>query len=249
MKLSIVTVAYNAEATIADAVQSVIRQQRSGFELEYIIVDGASTDGTLAAIEPFRSEITNVISEPDNGLYDAMNKGITTATGDYIGILNADDTYADDGVLQSVAQALAESRANALYGDLDYVDGNNPHKVVRRWRSGKMNRRSFFRGWMPPHPTFFLSRAVYSKHGLYSLELRSAADYELMLRVLHKNQTPVTYLPMVLVKMKTGGMSNQSWRNRFRANREDRLAWRMNQLKPRPWTLVFKPLRKLLQWL
>ncbi|MGA0435273.1 MAG: glycosyltransferase family 2 protein [Flavobacteriales bacterium] len=248
MKLSIVTVAYNAEATIAEAVQSVIRQQRNRYELEYIIVDGASTDGTLAAIEPYRSEITNVISEPDNGLYDAMNKGIDAATGDFIGILNADDAYADDGVLQSVAQALAESRADALYGDLDYVDGNNPRKVVRRWRSGKMNRRSFFRGWMPPHPTFFLSRKVYHQHGLYSEELRSAADYELMLRMLHKNQTTVTYLSKVLVKMKTGGMSNQSWGNRFRANREDRMAWHMNGLTPLPWTLILKPLRKLSQW-
>jgi len=249
MKLSIVTVAYNAEATIADAVKSVVNQNRDGFELEYIIVDGASTDDTLKAIEPFRSEISRVISEPDHGLYDAMNKGILAATGDFIGILNADDAYEDNGVLKDVAQTLAESSTDALYGDLNYVDGNNPDKVIRRWRSGSMHSKSFLRGWMPPHPTFFLSRKLYIEHGLYSLELRSAADYELMLRMLQKHHTTISYLPRVLVKMATGGMSNVSWSNRLRANREDRLAWRMNQLKPLPWTLLLKPLRKLTQWL
>ena len=121
--------------------------------------------------------------------------------------------------------------------------------MVRRWRSGEMGARSFLRGWMPPHPTFFLAKSVYGEHGEYSLDLRSAADYELMLRMLHKHRVRAAYIPDVLVKMQTGGMSNASWTNRLRANREDRAAWRMNGLRPMPWTLVIKPLRKLGQWI
>lgn len=249
MKISIVTVAFNAEATIAEAAASVTGQRQDGFELEYIIVDGASTDGTLAALEPYRDGIAQVISEPDRGLYDAMNKGVNAATGDYVGILNADDAYAHDGVLAAVAKRLDETCAKALYGDLDYVAEDGSGKVVRRWRSGAFGRRSFLHGWMPPHPTFFLAKSMYSEHGGYSLALRSAADYELMLRMLYKYKASTTYLQDVLVKMRTGGMSNASWGNRWRANREDRRAWRMNGLQPLPWTLVLKPLRKVKQWL
>ena len=248
MKISIVTVAFNAEATIAEAAASVTGQRQDGFELEYIIVDGASTDGTLAALDPFSGGITRIISEPDRGLYDAMNKGVAAATGDFIGILNADDAYAHDGVLAVVAARLRETGAHALYGDLDYVAEDGSGRVVRRWRSGTLGRRSFLRGWMPPHPTFFLARSAYAEHGGYSLELRSAADYELMLRMLHKHGVPAVYLPEVLVKMRTGGVSNASWKNRLRANREDRAAWRMNGLRPLPWTLIMKPLRKIEQW-
>ena len=249
MKISIITVAYNAEATIAEAVASVVSQRQDGFELEYIIVDGASTDETLAALEPHSDGIAHIISEPDRGLYDAMNKGVAAATGDFIGILNADDTYAHIGVLAAVAARLEETGADALYGDLDYVAADGSGRVVRRWRSGEMGPRSFLRGWMPPHPTFFLAKSVYAEHGVYSLDLRSAADYELMLRMLHKHRVRATYLPDVLVKMRTGGVSNASWGNRLRANREDRRAWRMNGLRPMPWTLVIKPLRKLGQWI
>jgi glycosyltransferase involved in cell wall biosynthesis len=249
MKISIITVAFNAEATIAEAVASVVGQRQDGFELEYIIVDGASTDETLAALEPHRDGIAHIISEPDRGLYDAMNKGVAAATGDFIGILNADDTYAHNGVLAAVAARLEETGADALYGDLDYVAADGTGRVVRRWRSGKMGPRSFLRGWMPPHPTFFLAQSVYDEHGEYSLDLRSAADYELMLRMLHKHRIRAAYIPDVLVKMQTGGMSNASWTNRLRANREDHAAWRMNGLRPMPWTLVIKPLRKLGQWI
>ncbi len=249
MKLSIITVAFNAEATIAEAVASVIGQKRTGYELEYIIVDGASADGTVAALEPYRSGIAHIISEPDSGLYDAMNKGIAAATGDVIGILNADDTYAHDGVLAAVAKRFGATGTEALYGDLDYVAKDGSGRVVRRWRSGKMEPRSFLQGWMPPHPTFFLARCMYAMHGGYSLKLQSAADYELMLRMLYKHEVSATYLPDVLVKMRTGGVSNASWGNRLRANREDRRAWRMNGLRPMPWTLVMKPLRKVVQWI
>ena len=250
MKISIVTVAFNAEATIAEAVASVVGQRQAGFELEYIIVDGASSDGTLAALEPYRNGIAHIISEPDRGLYDAMNKGIATATGDFIGILNADDAYAHIGVLAAVAARLEETSAKALYGDLDYVAADGSGRVVRRWRSGETGPRSFLQGWMPPHPTFFLARSMYTSHGVYSLELSSAADYELMLRMLHKHGVSATYLPDVLVKMRTGGVSNASWGNRLRA--KSRRPTRMAHERAAagvPWTLVMKPLRKLGQWM
>jgi glycosyltransferase involved in cell wall biosynthesis len=249
MKISIVTIAFNAEATIADAARSVTEQERDGFELEYIIVDGASTDGTLAGLEPYRHAIDRIISEPDSGLYDAMNKGVAAATGDFVGILNADDAYAHPRVLALVAAALKAAGSDALYGDLHYVAADGSNRIVRKWKSGAFNRRAFLHGWMPPHPTFFLRRSLYNRHGLFSLELKSAADYELMLRMLFKHQTSVTYVPEVLVHMRTGGVSNASWKNRWRANREDLMAWRMNSLRPRPWTMVLKPLRKVVQWL
>ncbi len=249
MKISIVTIAFNAEATIAEAARSVTEQERDGFELEYIVVDGASTDGTLAALAPYREGIDTVISEPDRGLYDAMNKGVAAATGDFVGILNADDAYAHSRVLAAVVAKLIETGRDALYGDLNYVAADGSNKIVRKWRSGNYQRRAFLNGWMPPHPAFFLRRSVYNRHGLFSLELKSAADYELMLRMLFKHETSTVYLPEVLVHMRTGGVSNASWKNRWRANREDLMAWRMNDLRPRPWTMLMKPLRKVVQWL
>ena len=247
MKITIVTIAFNAEATIADAVASVISQKRDGFDLEYIVVDGASSDGTLDAIEPYRNQINQLISEPDQGLYDAMNKGLRAATGDFVGILNADDLYAGDDVLQKVAAQLSASGADSLYGDLVYVDRHATERVTRRWVSGTFHPRSFLRGWMPPHPTFFMRRDAVDQFGEFSLKLSSAADYELMLRMLCKHGLSTVYLPEVLVRMRVGGMSNASWGNRWRANREDREAWRMNGLRPWPWTVWMKPLRKLPQ--
>lgn len=251
MKISIVTIAFNAEATIADAVQSVINQVGDNFELEYIIVDGASTDGTLKTIAPFRDRISTVISEPDCGIYDGMNKGIKAATGDFIGILNADDRYAQEQVLSHVAETLSNTSADSLYGDLVYVNEND--QVVRHWKSGgirngKFNPQGFINGWMPPHPTFFIRKSAYNKYGDFNLALKSAADYELMLRMLFKHRISSAYLPEIIVRMRTGGVSNSSLRNRWLANREDREAWRLNGLTHRPWTLIAKPLRKLSQW-
>ena len=248
MKISIVTIAFNAESTIVDAVSSVLSQKIGPHELEYIVVDGASTDQTLQRLEPFRSGIAQLISEPDQGLYDAMNKGIAASTGEFVGILNADDFYPHDGVLLQVCQLLQASQADSLYGDLKYVDGTETNRVVRNWISGPFEWKSFYNGWMPPHPTFFLRKTAYEKHGSFDLRLKSAADYELMLRMLFCHRISTIYLNEVLVHMRTGGVSNASWSHRWKANREDRLAWRLNGLQPRPWTLALKPLRKVLQW-
>ncbi len=246
MKLSIITIAYNAQETVADAVLSVLSQRCEGFELEYLVIDGASSDGTLEILEPYRHRIT-LVSEPDKGIYDAMNKGVAMASGDFVGILNADDLYASNDVLQQVVDSLKRSGSDSLYGDLVYVDREDTSKITRRWTSGSFRRNAFLQGWMPPHPTFFVRKSVYDAHGLFSLKLKSAADYELMLRFLFKVKISTTYLQDTLVRMRVGGMSNASLANRWRANREDREAWRMNGVTPYPWTLLFKPLRKVSQ--
>jgi glycosyltransferase involved in cell wall biosynthesis len=247
MKVSIITITFNSSQTIEDTIQSVLSQDYH--DVEYIIVDGASKDGTLEIIERYRSSISTIISEPDKGIYDAMNKGVSLATGDVIGILNSDDFYADAAVISDIVRSMQQFKSDACYADLVYVDRNDTTRVIRSWKSGEYRHGHFLRGWMPPHPTFFVKRSLYLKHGVYSLALRSAADYELMLRFIHKHGVSLSYLPRVITKMRTGGQSNVSFKNRWRANREDRLAWKMNGLQPGLLTLLRKPLSKLLQYL
>ncbi len=246
MKVSIVTVAYNAEETIGDTLRSVAEQDYP--DIEHILIDGASSDGTLGIIRKYEAGIARLVSEPDNGIYDAMNKGLALCTGELIGILNSDDTYADGSVISDVVRTLSESSADACYADLDYVNRKNPDKVVRRWTSGPYKRSAFRAGWMPPHPTFFLKRTAYEAHGNFNTDLRTSADYELMLRMLYKHRLEAVYLNRVIVKMKTGGQSNVSLKNRLKSNREDRAAWQINGLKPPPGTFIMKPLRKLGQF-
>jgi glycosyltransferase involved in cell wall biosynthesis len=244
MKISLVTVCYNAAATIEATLKSVVAQSYT--EIEYIVVDGNSKDQTLQIINRYSSHIHTLISEPDCGLYDAMNKGFKAATGEVIGILNADDTFAHSEVIAQIAQHFEASRADALYGDLEYIDSR--HRVRRRWKSGKYKPGAFLNGWMPPHPTFYCKRSMYERHGYFRLDLKSAADYELMLRFVHKHGISLSYLPEVLVRMQLGGMSNSSWLNRLKANNEDRRAWEINGLKPKWYTLYMKPLRKINQF-
>ena len=247
MKVSIITITYNSAETVEDTIRSVLSQDYP--LIEYIIVDGASKDGTLHIVNRYADKIARVISEPDKGIYDAMNKGVSIATGDVIGILNSDDFYADSTVITDIVNTLQMASSDACYADLVYVDKQNTSRIVRSWKSGEYTPGFFLRGWMPPHPTFFLKRAVYEKYGLYSLELRSSADYELMLRMVHKHGISLSYLPRVITKMRTGGQSNVTIKNRWKANKEDRLAWKMNGLQPGLFTLVRKPLSKLLQYL
>lgn len=243
---SIITVVRDARRTVLHCLDSIAHQQ---MDLEHIVVDGASTDGTLDALrEREASGFIRLISEPDKGIYDAMNKGLKAARGHLIGFLNADDVYAHPEVLKRVAHEFENERVMACHGDLVYVDQHNPARVTRYWRAGTLSRAAFYRGWMPPHPTFFARRQVYQLHGGFNLALGSAADYELMLRLLLKHELPTQYIPEILVKMRSGGVSNASLKSRLAANRMDRLAWQVNGLQPYPWTLALKPLLKLPQF-
>ncbi|MDQ3108811.1 MAG: glycosyltransferase [Bacteroidota bacterium] len=246
MKISVITASFNNADTIADTIRSVIAQDYA--EIEYIIIDGNSTDDTLKIIEEFKTNISKIISEKDNGIYFALNKGIELATGDVIAFLHADDIFADPEVLSKVMQLFREKNVESVYGDLHYVDRIDTKKIIRNWRSGEYSHGLFLKGWMPPHPSFFLRKEIYKKFGTFNTSFRSAADYELMLRMLHKNKISTAYLPEVIVKMRVGGVSNASMKNRVKANREDKRAWEVNGLKPGLLTFIRKPLSKIKQY-
>jgi glycosyltransferase len=246
MKISIITTVRNGARTIGECIASVKRQT---LYAEHIIIDGLSSDGTIEIIKRQRSSDSIFVSEQDKGFYDAINKGLKLATGDVIGLLNADDVYVHDRVLERAAECFADPAVDSCYGDLVYVDSMETGKIRRYWRSGHYHKRRFFQGWMPPHPTFFVRREVYEKYGDFNLALGTAADYELMLRFLLKHEVTAHYIPEVLVKMRTGGQSNSSLKRRLAANRMDRKAWELNGLVPYPWTLLMKPLSKVGQYL
>jgi glycosyltransferase len=246
MLVSIVTPTYNSAATVRNTLNSIRQQDYP--RIEHIVIDGLSADDTLKIISDF-PHVSRVVSERDRGIYDAMNKGISLATGEVIGILNSDDSYTNDRVISTVAAVFEDGSVDACYADLQYVDPRNTNRVIRTWKSGRLSGKSFHWGWMPPHPTFFVRRRVYEQVGLFNTLLQSAADYEMMLRILVKHKLKACYIPQVMVKMSVGGMSNASFQNRIRANREDRLAWKLNGLKPYFFTLYLKPLRKIPQFL
>jgi glycosyltransferase len=246
MKISIITATYNSAATVEDTLVSIREQDHP--EIEHLIIDGGSSDNTLEIVSGF-PHVAKCISEKDRGIYDAMNKGIGLATGDVIGILNSDDIYTGPAVLSAIARAFEDPAVMTAYADLQYVQSNDLDKVIRTWKTGTFRKKNFYYGWMPPHPTFFVRKEVYDRAGLFDLRLRSAADYEIMLRILLKHGLPARYIPGVMVKMRAGGMSNASLWNRLRANKEDRLAWKMNGLRPHFFTLYMKPLRKIPQFI
>ena len=246
MKVTIITVCFNSAATIEDTIQSVLNQDYT--DIEYLIVDGVSTDGTLEKIQKYKDRIAGIVSEKDKGLYHAINKGINMAKGDVIGLLHSDDVYDGVAVISQVVATLKATNAESLYADLLYVDKSDLNVVRRYWKSKTYKHGLFIKGWMPPHPTFFVKREVYKRLGMFHLALKSAADYELMLRFLHKHKISAAYLPRVIIKMRVGGKSNVSLWNRFVGNQEDRKAWKMNGLQPGLFTLIRKPLSKISQF-
>lgn len=246
LKVSIITVCYNSAETIEKTIQSVLEQDYQN--IEYIIIDGKSTDNTQQIIDKYRSRISKVISEKDEGIYFAINKGIKIATGDIIAILHADDFYTNEQIISKVVNKFQEKQVDTVYGDLQYVDRKNTSIIKRYWKSGAYKDGMFLKGWMPPHPTFFVQKKCYEKFGTYNTILKFAADYELMLRLLHKYKCSNAYIPEVIVKMRVGGKSNVSLLNRIKANREDKTAWLLNDLKPGIFTLFLKPLSKLSQF-
>jgi glycosyltransferase len=245
MKISIITATFNAADTLLHCLECIKGQT---IEVEHILIDGGSTDDTMNIAKAYGSQLAHVVSEPDSGIYDAMNKGIRLATGDIIGILNADDFYADSNTIATVSKVFENPHINSCYGDLVYVDAKNTSRIIRYWKSCTFSANKFKWGWMPPHPTFFVRRSIYEKYGFFNLELGSAADYELMLRFLLEHRVTTAYIPKVLVKMRLGGVSNASIKNRLKANLMDRKSWEINRLQPYPWTLWMKPIRKIPQY-
>lgn len=246
LKISIITVSYNAASTIGDTLKSIADQSYDS--IEHIVIDGASSDNTSTIVSNF-PHVSKYISEKDKGIYHAMNKGIELATGDVIGILNADDLYSHRDVLHNVAELFKDSSVDAVYADLNFVDSIDTLNVERKWRAGRYKISDFYWGWMPPHPTFFVRSNLYLKYGMFNTVLNSSADYELMLRLLLKHEIKTAYLQEVIVNMRQGGKSTASIKNRLIANQEDRMAWAMNGLKPHNFTLILKPLRKIKQFI
>ncbi len=246
IRISVITAVYNRASTIQTSIESVLNQR--GADIEYIVVDGSSTDGTQNVIQRYEKELSKYICEPDTGIYNALNKGIQAASGEVVGFIHADDMLADSNVIRRLADAFEDTNVDAAYGDLVYVDAERPERIVRYWKSGKAGSSRFRRGWMPPHPTFYARRQHYLNLGCYREDFEISADYELLLRLMYKHRLTTVYLPNVLVKMRLGGKSNVSMANRLLANREDRHAWEVNGLRPPLGLQLFKPLRKLRQF-
>ena len=246
-KVSIITVCFNSAKTINDTIDSVINQSYS--EIEHIVIDGGSTDGTQQIVNSYNNKISQFISERDNGIYDAMNKGIKLATGDIVGILNSDDVYFDTTIIEKVVQQFDSSNCDSVYGDLFYVKSDDLNKIVRYWKSSKYIFGSFRKGWHPPHPTFFVKKIVYKQYGDFDLSMKVSADFELMLRLLEKFKIPVSYLPEVLVKMRVGGESNQNIKNIFVGNKNILKAFAKNDIEVSNFMYpLFRLLPKLKQF-
>jgi len=245
LKISVVTAVFNSVSTIDQAIRSV--ESQVGANVEHIVVDGASSDGTLAILLDRRESISVLVSEPDHGIYDALNKGIALATGDVVGFLHSDDLYADEHVLARIAAAFENSDVDAVYGDLDYVQRCRPDRVLRQWRSGMFSPRALSTGWMPPHPTLYLRRELYARLGNFDTAYRIASDYEFMLRLLSDPRVKVVYLPEVFVRMRMGGASNRSLSNILRKSREDYKALRSHRVGGLI-ALALKNFRKLPQF-
>lgn len=225
LKVSVVTVCFNSADTIEETIRSVREQEYES--VEHVIVDGGSTDGTREIVGRYNGRIKKFISEPDRGIYDAMNKGLGLATGDVVGFLNADDVYASPGVVSDVVAAMHVGGTDGVYGDLVYVARHDANRIVRYWQAGAYRPRAFYSGWVPPHPTFFCRTSVYRALGGFNPDYRIAGDFELMLRFIEKNGIGVHYLPKPLVRMRAGGRAN-TIRGIVQGNREIAQAFHRN---------------------
>ena len=248
MKISIITVVYNNCNTINTAIESVINQTYTN--IEYIIIDGGSSDGTLDIIYNYKDNISLIVSEADNGIYDAMNKGINIATGDLIGILNSDDLYENNHTLEDVVnEFIKDINLDILYGDLVYVNKNATSKIIRKWISSVYYNKFFENGNVPPHPSLFLKRRIYLETGFFNLDFLLAADYEFMLRIFKKNSYKSKYINKTLVRMRLGGATNKNLKNIYRGNIEILKSWNLNNFKV-PFLLIPKRiLKRIFQFL
>jgi len=247
MKVSLITIVFNGEAFLKDCIESVIAQDYA--DIEYIVIDGASKDNTVSIINQYNSYIRKFISEPDKGLYDAINKGIDLASGEVIGLLNADDMLAgNDVITKIVALFRNDASLEAVYGDLNYV---NPRtlKIIRKWKSKQAERKDLLNGWMPPHPTLYVRKDIFKKFGNYALDLGTAADYDLMLRLLYTHTIRAKYLPILMINMRMGGLSNGSLKGILMAAKNDFTALKRNNLPSPLLVLLKKKFAKISQFL
>jgi len=245
MRISIITACYNSALTVKDCIHSVSLQTWQ--DIEQIIVDGDSSDNTVELIRSLPSRVSVIISEPDEGLYDAMNKGISLATGDVIGILNSDDLYIDNQVLHDVAGLMTETGAESLFADLYYVYPDNTDKIFRYWKTSSFVPGSFSKGWHPPHPTFFVRKEIYEKYGLFDTSLKVSADFELMLRFLEKHRISTCYLARPILKMRHGGQSSGSLKNIITGNINCYKAFKKNGIRVSPFYFLYRAAPKVMQ--
>jgi glycosyltransferase involved in cell wall biosynthesis len=245
MKVSLLTVSFNSFSTITDTIESIRSQDYK--DIEYIVVDGNSNDRTVDIIKSYDSFIAKWISEPDRGIYDAMNKAINLATGDVIGILNSDDFYFTDQIVSQVAGAFEDQSIDVVFGDLVFVDPLNLSKVVRKYSSANWHPAKFAWGFMPAHPTVFIRRKYYQLFGLFKTDYKIAADYELLIRFLYVHKLRYRYLPLTMVKMRRGGVSSRSWKSNVILNEEIIRACRENGIKTNVFKIYPKYFKKLFE--
>jgi len=247
LKVSIITVTYNSGATLQHTIDSIAYQDYPN--IEYIIVDGNSSDDTVAIIQSNLGVVSKMISESDTGLYDAMNKGIKMATGDIVGILNSDDFYHRTDAISTIVAGFADKKTLCVFADIRFVNGDNLEKTVRYYSSQKFNLGAFSWGFMPAHPTFFTYRVNFEEYGYYNTSYRIAADFELLVRFLYRHKLSYKYIPIDLLKMRFGGLSTSSWKITFAINQEDLRACRENGLKTNYFRLYSRYFRKFLEFI
>lgn len=245
MKVSIITVVYNNATEIRSAIESVLSQSYQ--HIEYIVIDGDSTDGTLDIIKSYNLKIGVFISEKDKGLYDAMNKGIMRATGDIIGFLHSDDIFENEHVIANIVESFQKNDCDAVYGDLVYVSKHDASKIIRYWKSDVFDIKKFIHGWMPAHPTLYIRHKIYQQYGLFDITFKISADYDFIIRTLGSGKLNCVYLPIIITRMRTGGASNKSLKNIRRKSSEDLRALKKNNMGG--WyTLCAKNISKLKQF-
>ena len=245
LKVSIITITHNSAQTLDETIKSVLGQSYE--HLEYIIIDGQSADNTLKIIKSYGDGISKYISEKDNGIYDAMNKGVSLASGDIIGFINSDDKLNSKDCVSDIVKVFQIHNCDVVYGDKIYTESKNTNKVIRYWRAGEYDKSNFKKGWMPPHLSTYIRRAFYDKYGKFRTDFKIAADYELMFRFMYKHNAKSKYLPKVIARMRAGGVSNKSMKNILISNYEVYKSWRVNGFYISPLIIVRKPFSKINQ--
>ncbi len=245
MKISLITVTFNSASTVRTTLQSVANQTWN--DIEHIIVDGNSVDGTLEIVKDFK-HVNKIISENDKGIYDAMNKGIMNASGNIIGFLNSDDWFYSDFILEEIASEFISHKLDAVYGDLEFVKDEKDKKPRRKWISEKYRKDIFLKGWIPPHPTFYAKLDLYKKYGFFNSKLRFAADFDIMCRFISKENVKIKYLPGIKVKMRLGGATTKNLKNIVLGNIEIYNSLKRNNIQAGPFFIFKKIFTKLKQY-